>query len=301
MSDGAYYKRKKLKLFPYLCITPFFLIFIIFNVFPTVSTLIVSFYDWNGFDVMKAVGLQNYVNLTKDPVFIKSVLNTFKIMLLTLPLEVVIALVLAVILNSSFTKSKHYFETIFFLPYVTSPVAIGILFSLIFSYKYGLLNWGLKSLKLISGDINWLGEAKYAILVISIVYLWRAIGYTVVLFIAGLQTIPIELYESSRIDGAGVMKTFFKITIPLLKPVITFVVITTIIGDLQIFAEPLMIFKGGSGTDNSAMTMVTYLYQTAFNFGRSGYGAAISYVLFFIILIFSIIMYKSMAREEDYE
>lgn len=303
MADGI--RKRKLYLFPYLCIAPFFLVFILFNAIPTIFTFFISFFDWNGFDLMKSIGFQNYIDLTNDSVFIKSVINTFKIMLITLPLEVGISIVIAVILDSVFTKTKQYFETIFFLPYITSPVAIGILFSLIFSYKYGLFNSALKWIGIVQDDINWLGNAKYAIWVISIVYLWRAIGYTVVLFIAGLQTIPIELYESAKIDGARPTTTFFRITLPLLKPVTVFVVITSIIGDLQIFAEPLMLFSGDGksvgGTDNSAMTMMTYLYQNAFTFGRSGYGAAISYVLFFIILVFSLLMYRTMTGREDNE
>lgn len=292
--------NRRLNLYPYFFITPFILIFAVFSIFPIIFTFISSFSEWNGFDSMRGIGFRNYLDLFKDPVFIKSIINTFKIMAIMLPLEVIIALVIAFVLNTYLQEIKHYFETIFFLPYLTSPIAVGILFSVIFSYQYGFFNWVLKGLKIISEDIDWMGDPKYAIVIISMVCLWKAIGYTIVVFIAGLQTIPAELYESSRIDGAGVATVFLRITIPLLKPVIIFIVITTIIGDLQLFAEPFMLFNGG-GTNNSAMTIVTYLYQSAFQFSRSGYGAAISYVLFFIILFFSQIVFKIMTRSDEIE
>lgn len=300
ITSRLFIKNRRLNFYPYFFIAPFFLVFIVFSVFPTIFTFITSFTEWNGFDTMQIIGFGNYLDLFQDPIFIKSVTNTFKLVFVMVPLEVTIALVIAFILNTYFKKIKHYFETIYFLPYLTSPIAVGILFSVVFGYRYGLFNWALRALNIISEDIDWIGNPRYAIAIISIVCLWKAIGYTIVIFIAGLQTIPTELYESARIDGAGITSVFIKITLPLLKPVITFVVITTIIGDFQLFSEPFMIFNGG-GTNNSAMTMVTYLYQSAFQFGRSGYGAAISYALFFIILVFSQMVLKIMTRSDESE
>lgn len=258
---------------------------------------------------MEWVGLRNYRFLISDSWFWQSLWNTFVLLVISGLPQHVIALPLAFILNSRLPRRlKQSFSSSYFFPYVTSTVAIALIFSTIFGMHYGILNqflgllanspltgWAFSSLNA-SLPINWLGRAAYIKPAVAIVVIWHWFGWNTILYLAGLQTIPNELYEAARVDGASFWHEFWHISLPLLKPMIFFAVTMTIIGNMQLFDEPFILTEGTGGTGRAGMTVAIYLYRTAFNWTRMGLAAAMSWLLFLIIMIFTFINYRYLGR-----
>lgn len=296
--------RKKRNLTPYLFIVPFFLIYGLFNLFPALFSFVVSFTKWDGVNAMQFVGLENYIRLfTGDPLFWKSLLNTILMMLMGMPLQIATGLLLAALLKEAGNKFRNVFQLVNFLPYLTIPVAIGLLFQILFDWQYGTVNLALQSAGLIGSPINWLGTVAGSRFVVVLLAYWKYFGYMMVIFLAGLSTIPEEIYEAARIDGAKWKDQFFRITIPMLKPIITFVLITSIMGSLQFFDEPKLLFSGLSsqplgGPDRAVLTVVMHFYDTAFERFNYGYGSAIAYGLFVFIFILTLFSMKVLNRGE---
>ncbi|MEG1687159.1 MAG: sugar ABC transporter permease, partial [Angelakisella sp.] len=204
----------------------------------------------------------------------------------TVPM-IILALIIAFLLNTKKLTGTHVYRSLFFLPNVTSIVAVAIVFSTLFGNKYGLINFLLTSCGLEAQP--WLKQPALLQVAISSMGVWRWTGYNAIIFLAGLQKIDYSLYESARIDGASTFKVFWKIALPLLNPVIMFVVITSTIGGLQIFTEPQVLVGNNGGAGGGGMTIVLYLYRQAFIRTSFGYAAAVSWMLFFIIGIFSLL------------
>lgn len=293
-------KKKKLGLFqitpksaPYYFIAPAVLLLLIFTVYPVISSLILSFQSTKG-GVTEFVGLSNYSKLFRDPIFYKSLGNTFQILLIQVPIMISLSVVIAVLLNSAVLKFKGLFRTAFFLPAITALVAASLVFLIILDENYGLANYLLGVVGL--EPISWLSHPFWSKVAIVGVMTWRWVGYNMVIFLAGLQTIPDELYEAADIDGAGPLKKFFNITLPLLKPVFIFTVVTSTIGTLQLFDE-VYILTGG-GPNNATMTITLYLYETGFKYFDFGYASAMAYVLVLIIAVISWLQIKFMGDED---
>lgn len=282
----------------YLSISPFYILFAIFGLFPVLFSLYLAFQKWDGVGVMQFVGLNQFTFLLTDPYFWQSLINTLEIWLLaTIPTQL-LALVIAFLLSGPL-RFKIIYQVAFLVPHVTSTVAIAIIFSTLFSNHFGLINGGFTMLNL--PPVQWLNNPLDIKIVIALMIVWRATGYNAVIYLAGLQSIPSSLYEAARIDGANSWKAFLHITIPLLRPVILFVLITSIIAGLQIFTEPQVLFNGGgpaheAGPGGAGMTMVLYLYQQAFENNQFGYGAAIGWALFVVIVLFSLLNWKLLRR-----
>ncbi|MBW7457149.1 carbohydrate ABC transporter permease [Paenibacillus sepulcri] len=290
------------KLVPYFLITPYFLLYALFSLFPIVYSLVLSFTSWDGISAKTFVGLKNYIRIfTDDPLFYKSIFNTLLIVVVTIPVEIVLGLALAVFLKDFFSRSRTTFQLINFFPYITTPVAIGIIFQIMFDWKTGTVNILLEKIGVDS--VNWLGTSTPARIVVMIIVGWVGYGYKMVLFLSGLSTIPEELYESAKIDGAKWINSFYYITLPMLKPIMLFVVITSIINGFKLFDEPQLLFQSASqpigGPDHAAMTVVMRYYEVAFKDFQFGYGSAIAYSLFIIISIFSFLTLKIMNRGEE--
>jgi ABC-type sugar transport system permease subunit len=275
-------------IWPYIFISPFFILFAIFGLFPYLYAFALSFADWDGISPIKWVGLANYQQLLTDPVWWQSLYNSVWLLVVT-SLNLVIALVLAFILNSGLVRFKEVYRTAFFTPIVASSVAVSMVFASLFGLNYGLLNWVLSLVGL--PRVDWLGTAIWVKPAIALVVIWRYFGWNTVIYLAGLQSIPTELYEAARVDGARWRDVFLHITLPLMRPVITFTVILSIIGALQLFEEPIMLtggpFGSAGGPDRAGLTVVVNLYQTAFSFTQFGYAAAMSVALFLVIVVFS--------------
>jgi ABC-type sugar transport system permease subunit len=294
--------RVEKKSTPYLLIAPFFLLYFIFQLFPVLFSFYVSLSRWSGAGDPQFAGLSNYVRMFRDPVFYKSILNTFLIMIVALPLQLGFGLFLAVVLKDFTNKLRTPLQTLNFLPYLTTPVAIGLLFSLLFEWKSGTVNLLLAALGLVKTPYYWLGQEFGSRAVVIILCVWKYFGYMMVMFLAGLSTIPEELYEAARIDGAGWFQSFMRITIPMLRPIMTFVTTMSIIGGWKLFDEPKLLFPDASqpigGPGRAVLTVVLKFYDTSFRTFDFGYGASIAYGLFIIIFVFSFVIIRIMNREE---
>ncbi|QUO33442.1 carbohydrate ABC transporter permease [Coprococcus sp. AF21-14LB] len=296
-ADYSLPKRKSLmtrKNAPYLFLTPMIILFAVFMIYPVIKSLILSFQDFTDGQYIFC-GIQNYVTMFKDPIFWKSLKNTFIYLAVQVPVMVVLSLVLGVMVEQAFLKFRSGFRMSIFLPSVTALVAYAIVFKLLFNTDFGLVNHALRALGFTG--VDWLNTVWGARMAIIIGITWRWTGYNTIIMIAGLKGIPLELYESADIDGANAFQKFFYITIPMVKSIILFVSITSTIGTLQLFDESFILT--GGGPDNATITIGHYLYNTGFSYYKFGYAAAISYALVVIIGILSIIQFRMSKGGED--
>jgi len=275
------------KVTPYLFISPFYILFLIFGLFPIIFSGILAFSQWDGIGDVQFTGLENFKKLMGDVDFWLSIKNTLIIWFIQTVPMLVIALVLAFLINLQFVKRKEFFKTTFFLPYVTSVVAVTILFGLIFSNQSGLINAVLEMFG--KQPIAFIDSPFWVRIVIALVGMWQYLGYNMIIYYSGLQKIPADYYEAAIIDGASKYQLFTKITVPLLKPIILFTVIMSTIGGLQVFAEAQVLVPTNATAEGGSLTIVYYIYQTAFLQNRYGYGSTITWGLVVIILIISLI------------
>ncbi|MBS4223273.1 carbohydrate ABC transporter permease [Lederbergia citrea] len=282
----------------YLFIAPFFIIFFIFGFYPILYSLYLSFTNWNGLDAPAFVGFENYLRAFTDPVFFKSLFNTFFIWIISVIPQLTISLVLAVILTERYLKGKDFFRAVFFFPNIVTAASLGLLVSLMFDWKSGSVNQMLLSLGILNDAIDWKHNPLFMRLLVSAILFFQYFGYSMLIYIAGLQGISHEYSEAAQIDGASKVQIFFKITIPLLKPIILFQVITSLIGGVQIFDQPYMLTEGSGAPNDSTLTSVMYLYRTAFEQNKFGYGATLAFCLFLVIGILSIISFVVSYRKK---
>jgi len=273
---------------PYLFISPFFILFLIFGVYPIGFSIISSFFNWKLIGQAPPVftGVDNYVNvLTIDPFFWLALTNTVVLLITGSLLQHIIALPLAIMVNSTMVRGKEIFKTAFFVPYITSTVSVVIIFGNLFDTNFGIINWILSWFG--QPPVRWGMESAGIKIVLSTILNWKFIGWNMVIYLAGLQAIPKELYESAEMDGAGSWRKHLSITIPQLYPIIFLAVALSIIGGMQIFEEPF-VFTGGydnlGGDQNSGLTAAYYLMFTAFKAYKIGKGSAIAWILFLAIL-----------------
>ena len=282
--------RKRLHLYGYAFIAPFFAGFIIFHLYPIVYSLYLSFTDWQGYGSPIYIGSANYARLLGDPVFYKSLTNTLVIWIISIVPQLSLALVLALILSEKFVRGKHFFRAVFYFPNLVTPVSIGVLFSLLFDWQTGVANKALLALHLVGVPVNWLGDPFLSRILVAGVICWQWFGYNMLLYLAGLQSVPDEIVEAAKVDGANSVQVATRIQIPLLRPVILFTLITSIIGGMQIFDVPYLLT--GVGPDNSTLTIVMYLYNTAFKDSRYGYASTIAYSTFVLIALLSMATFR---------
>ncbi|WP_346729008.1 carbohydrate ABC transporter permease [Lederbergia citrea] len=267
----------------------------LFYFYPMGQALILSFKSGTGTN-LNFVGLDNYKRLFGDPTFIAAVKNTFIYLIVQVPFMIILALFISVLLNDRTLKFKGFFRTAIFLPCVTSLVAYSVIFKYLFSLD-GLINTMLLKLHLIPSAINWLTDPFWAKITIIIAITWRWTGYNMIFYLSALQNVDQSIYEAAKIDGASPFQQFFKITIPMLKPIILFTSITSTIGTLQIFDEIMNITKGGPG--NATTSISQYIYNLSFKYTPDfGYAATVSYVIVFLIVIFAILQFK-VAGDRD--
>ncbi|GAQ25041.1 lactose ABC transporter permease [Tepidanaerobacter syntrophicus] len=285
--------RWNIKTAPYLFLLPTIIVFCVFMIYPFVSSFFMSFQELEGGKFVY-VGLKNYIRLMKDSIFITALKNTTIYLLIQVPIMLVLALVIANMLNQRFLKAKGFFRVSVFLPCVTALVAYALIFKLLLNTEYGLVNYLLTSLGF--PKVDWLNGPISAKISLIIALTWRWTGYNTVIMIAGLQRIPEEIYEAADIDGASSFQKFKQITIPLMKPIILFCAITSTIGTLQLFDESYILTHGGP--DNATITVVHYLYNMGFRYLKFGYAAAMSYVLLIIVAILSAIQFKISGSDD---
>ena len=281
---------------PYVFLSPFVILFAVFGIFPLFFSLYLAFQTWeptSGLGAMEFVGLGNFAFALQDEWFWKSLKNTAWLAVASGVPQHLVAIPLAVFIHTSFKKLRNGVVGAYFMPYITSTVAIAILFSSLFSTDYGLINVGINVLSQVpvlgslmpANPIDWLNEPDNIKPAIAMIVFWRYVGFNVVLYLAALQTIPSDIYEAATMDGAGRLQQFFHITLPSLKPMIFFGVTLSIIGGLQLFEEPFILTGGRGGSDQSGMTTAIYLYRMAFDFNDFGAASAMSWLLFILVAV----------------
>jgi lactose/L-arabinose transport system permease protein len=277
----------------YLFISPFFILFAIFGLYPMLLSVYLSFAEWKGLGPIELVGLQNYERMLADRVFWQSMRNGAILFLMYVPVMLFLALVLAMILNSGRIRGFRFFRTLIFVPFITNMIAAGFAFRILFTQNNGLINVALESIGLPA--VPWLESIWGARVSLSILIIWAWVGYNMVLMLAGLQTIPKDLTEAAMVDGASPIRSFFSITIPLMRPVILFCAITSTIGSFGLFAE-VMALTGG-GPVNATLTPLLRIYNVAFGNLRFGYASALAYVFFAIIFTVTLLQFRIFGRE----
>ena len=279
-------------------LTPGLLVIGLFFLLPIAASLLLSLTDFDIYALgdlgnARLVGFRNFVRLVADPLFWTSMRNTFYFVLVGGPLTLGVALAAALLLHSKLTRWKGLFRTIFFAPYITTLVAVAIVFRYLYHPRFGLLDRALGWFGI--APINWLGDPHWAMAAIILLAIWKNFGYAMILFIAGLQAIPESLYEAARLDGAGRFQLFRRITLPTLAPTFLFLGILTTIGYFQFFAEPY-VMTGGGGPLNATLSTGLLMYKQGFRWWNMGYAAAIAVVLGLVILAFSALQFRIEKR-----
>ncbi|MDE2855876.1 MAG: sugar ABC transporter permease [Chloroflexota bacterium] len=285
------------KLAPYAFISPFYILFAFFFMAPSLIALVLSLFRWDGINDPRFVLARNYGRLLSDKVFAQVATNTAIYAIASLLIVLPLALVLAVLLNAKSLRFSNVWRAMYFTPVVTSTVAITLVFQILYSRDTGLLNAPLIYLGL--EPIYWLGDRSWVKVAIIILIAWRSTGLLTIYFLAGLQSIPEELYEAASIDGASMLQKFFSITIPMLRPIILFVSIIVLLSSIQIFDEPQILTQGGPA--NSSMSVVQYLYERGYTRLRLGFASAVGTVLFATVFILSLLQLQwyGVFRKED--
>ncbi|WP_254185443.1 carbohydrate ABC transporter permease [Nocardioides panacis] len=270
---------------------------LVFSIWPTLLTFYYSFTSWGAFGGHTWAGLENYTQLLHDSELLQSLVNTAILSLITL-LSVPLGIVVAALLHRPDFRLTRFYRTVYFLPAVTLPASIALMWRLVYNGDFGPLNWTL-SLVGIDGP-SWLADSHTAIYALGVVSIWGSIGYNMVLFLAGMQAIPRDYYEAAELDGAGSISQFFQITVPLLTPTTFFVTVITVINALQAFDLVfLMIGKTNPALEKS-QTVVYLFYEKGFVESQGGYAAAIAFVLLAVILVFTAVQFRMQRRWVHY-
>jgi multiple sugar transport system permease protein len=287
---------KRNRIIAYTFLLPNIIGFLVFILIPVIASFFMSFTSWNGFGVIEFIGIDNYKQLLKDENFKISFFNSILFMVISVPITLFLSMLIAVALNQGIRFVK-VFRTAVFLPYVTATIAVAAVWQLIFNPTMGPINGVLMNLG-IDQPPGWLSSPTWALISVSIVYIWHSVGYYMVLFLAGLQSIPDYLYEAAELDGAGPISKFFNITVPMLSPVLFFTTIIGVINSFKVFDLIYVLTGGGPG--RSTHVLVYDIYNTAFKQFEYGYASAMAYVLFLLILVISIIQFRGQKKWVNY-
>ncbi len=285
----------------YMFLAPALILMAIFIVIPVVASFVISLTDFDIFALAdwsnaEFIGFENFVRLFQDELFWKALKNTLYFVAVGMPLAVILALTLALLLNSPLNRAKSLFRVGYYLPSITETVAIAVVWRWVLNSRYGILKHALEIVGIQAP--NWLGDPRWAMPAIIMMAVWKGLGHNALIFLAGLQSIPSTVYEAARIDGANGWTQFRYVTLPLLAPTTFFVGIMTLIGYLQLFAEPYTMTDGGPL--DATLSIVLYMYRHGFKFFNLGYASAMAYVLFALIFIATLLAMKSRSEEVSY-
>jgi len=281
-------------------VAPALIVLGLFFVLPVLAALALSFTDFDLYTLadsrnLRVIGVDNYIDVMKTPLFWKSLVNTLYFVGVGVPLSIAASLGTALLLNSPFARGKGFFRTALFAPYVTSVVAVALIFRYLFHTRYGLINYALQHMGL--APIDWLGDPHWSMPAIIVFAVWKNFGYNMIILLAGLQSIPLELYEAARIDGASAWRQFRHITLPSLRPVLLLVAIITVAGYFQLFAEPYVMTRGDPL--QSTVSMLYYMFQQGFEWWNLGRATAIAFLLFAITLLVTRLMLRLTRRDGE--
>ena len=294
-SKGRPSYNKKETLWAFLFLSPKIIGLILFTLGPVIASFLLSFTNWDLVSKPIWVSFYNYKHLLNDETFIKALTNTLYYTIISVPLGMTVSLLLAIAMNQKI-KGILAFRTAFFIPVISSMVAISLLWRYIYNSQYGLLNYFLGLIGI--PPQNWLGNIKLAMPSLILMSVWKGLGQNMMIWLAALQGIPEELYEAARIDGANKGQQFKNITLPLLSPTTFFMLILGIIGSFQVFESSYVMTNGGPA--NATLTIVLYLYSNAFEWLKMGYASAMSYILALIIFVLTIVQFKYQKKWVHY-
>lgn len=292
-------KKAKDNISGYLFILPTIIGFLTFMIYPMFYSIYLSLMDWDMFRGASGstfIGFKNYEKVFENEYFQAGIINNFKLTLLAVPLLIVSALLISTLLNQKI-YGRGMLRVAYFMPYVTTITAAAVVFSALFHPEMGPVNGFLKAIG-IANPPGWTGSIDWALPTVVLFWVWRNLGYCIILFLAGLQNISKSYYEAASIDGAGAVRKFFSITLPLISPITFFLTITSVIGSFQIFPEVKVMTDGGPGT--ATMTMVFHIFREAFERYNLGYGSAVAIVFFIIILIITGIQWIGQKKWVNY-
>jgi ABC-type sugar transport system permease subunit len=286
------HKKSKKNFLPYLLVSPYLLFLVVFVIFPVLFCFFLTFNNWNIIAPMHFIGLRNYSRLIHDRLFWKAILNTLQFLLLHIPLQLIVSLFLAFLLNKKI-KAGAFFRASFFMPVIVSGVVVTILWQQLLGYDSGIINRTLQSAGM--EKIGWLTNPDIAIYSIALMATWKNVGLYVILFLVGLQTVPVAYYEAAKMEGASEWQQFYHITLPMINPTIFMVVILSTIGGFNLFIEPYIMT--GGGPLNSTLSAVLYIYKQAFQYYNMGYSATLGF--FYAMLIMSVVVLQKRYIEKE--
>jgi ABC-type sugar transport system permease subunit len=284
----------------YLFVSPFFLSFAVFGLWPLLFSFYLSFVAWDGLTTPRWVGLANYQTLAGDAIFRATIWNTVVLFVLYVPIMLLGAFVFAVLLNGPVTRARGFFRAALFIPCITPMVVVAIVFGLMYGFEKGILNWMIRStaglFALETAGVPWRESEQVSKISVAILLVWRWTGYNMILMLAGLQGIPHEVYEAARIDGASRWQTLLRITLPLMRPTFLFCAITSLLGTVYMFDEIFVLTGGGPGT--SSLNIGVYLFQTSFNDFKFGYASAMAYTVASVVFALTMLVWWRNQRRE---
>ncbi len=283
---------QKRKWLPYLLVSPYIIFVVVFVLFPVIFSFILTFHKWNIIAPMKFIGVDNYIRLFHDRLFWISILNTLKFLLLHIPLQLAVALFLAVLLNQKI-KAVSFFRASFFMPVIVSGVVVTILWQQLLGYDSGIINRFVTAVGL--SKVGWLVNPDVAIYSIAVMATWKNVGLYVILFLVGLQTVPTQYYEAAKMEGATRWQQFYHITLPMINPTIFMVVILSTIGGFSLFIEPYIMT--GGGPLNKTLSAVLYIYKQAFQYYNMGYSATLGF--FYALMIMLVVVVQKRVIEKE--
>ena len=292
-------RRRKEITAAYLFLAPGFLLFALVILYPIVRAFQISLYQWALVPgtTSKFLGLHNYNRAIHDPIFWRALENTGFYMAVTVPAQIFLGLIAAVLLDAAI-PARGLFRTLYYLPVVTSWVVVSLLFRYLFLTQGGLVNWLLHdNLHLVGHDINWLGARWSAMFALSILGIWKGVGWSMVIFLAALQGVPIELKEAAAVDGAKAWARFRAVSLPAIRPVVAFVTVLLVIGGFNVFISVYLMTQGGPLDETQVL--LTYMYREAFSFLDFGYGSAISFILTLIVFALAIVQLRLFRRPAE--
>lgn len=286
---------------PWLLLAPYIAVTLVFTIYPLINAAVLAFYQTNGPASRAFVGLDNFRFIFSDPMFYRALQNTTVFALCSVFLQLPLSMGLALLLNTGQSRLKGFFRLVLFSPNLVGQIFVGILFSVLFTPRYGLINRFVQALTGWGLEKNWLGEPALVMPAIVLTALWVYVGFNMIYFLAALQSVDKSLEEAARIDGANPLQVFWNVTLPSMKHVVVFVVITSIIGSFQLFELPLALLpaSNGRGPDNAGLTVISYLYEIGFHQGDLGLGSAIGWVVALIILAVSALQIRFTGATEE--
>jgi multiple sugar transport system permease protein len=288
------------RLVPYLFIAPGLILFFLFIILPMLYSFRISLYEWNIINpaLSTFLGTENYTSVLVNPVFQRAVLNTLVYALVTVPVQMLLGMAVAILLNQDL-PGKTFFRTLYYLPVITSWVIVTLLFEFLFNGQAGYINYLLESVGIIDTPIRWLADDKLAMVPIHLLGIWKGLGWTAIVMLAGLQSIPKTLYEAAAVDGANVLGRFWNITLPMMRPTLVFLLVVLTIGALNVYISGLLMTNGGDPLDRTHFVL-TLMYEETFDNFEFGRGAAISYLLTIVVFMISLVQIRLLNREVEY-